>query len=143
MEEIKIIYQSLDDRLNFMKGLVRISRADSKFTSEEESFFINAANSFELPKNSIEELKIALNDKNLQLPVFLSSKKQKLFFFKEALQICYIDGEVTDSERIEINQLGIDLSVNQREIDAIEAWVMEGMDWVKRGSQLLQELEDL
>lgn len=141
MVELKSMYPSVEDRLNFMKGLVRISRADSKITVEEETFFLSAANGLELPGDRILELQVALKDSSVPLPVALSTKKQALFLFKEALQLCHIDGEFTDTERAEVERLGAELSIAPSEIDAIEAWVLEGMDWTKRGNQLLQELE--
>lgn len=140
MNELKVVYPKNEDRVNFMRGLVRVSRADSVITVEEESFFINAAKGLEISESDISSLQIALSNPSQDLPVCMPFKQQSLFLIREALQLCYVDGHFSDTERLEVEKLGVELGIDTQEIDCMESWVLEGMDWVKRGEEMLQEL---
>lgn len=141
MGAIQEIYPTLDERVNFMKGLVRVSRADSKITEEEAMFFINAASNLELSETQISFLKSALHDQSMSLPMDKQTKKQSLFLIKEAIQLCFVDGHFSDSERAELGKIGAELSISSDEISSIEMWVREGIEWVKRGDELISILE--
>lgn len=140
MFEIKLIYPSVEERLNFIRGLVRISRADTIITPEEEIFFENAALGLGLERAEVQKIHPALADRTIDVPVKFSTKRQALFFFKEAIQLCYVDKVFSDLERNEVMTLAKELGISSESIDSIEAWVLEGREWISRGEELINFL---
>lgn len=140
MSDLQTLYPTNEERLNFIKGLVRVARSDTKITSEEEIFFINASKSVGLEDSQIQDLKQALVDSSILLPLSFSNKEQSVFLLKEAIQLCFIDGHYAESEKEEIYHIAKDIDVPLSAVVALEEWVQEGMKWTQRGDALLMQL---
>lgn len=129
------------DRLNYLKGLIRLSVCNDDISIEEKQFYLEAAANMELDEGDMAELDKCWQSSG-DFPVTFSSKKVSLFFLQEAVQLCEIDGNYDEIEKREILKVGNELGLSTGEIRKIEAWVREGMEWKKRGEQLLDELAE-
>ena len=47
------LFQTNEAKMNFVKGLIRISKADGEISPEEQIFFIDAARGLGIPENDI------------------------------------------------------------------------------------------
>ena len=47
------LFQTTEAKMNFVKGLIRISKADGEISPEEQTFFIDAARGLGIPENDI------------------------------------------------------------------------------------------
>ena len=47
------LFQTTEAKMNFVKGLIRISKADGEISPEEQIFFIDAARGLGIPENDI------------------------------------------------------------------------------------------
>ena len=61
-----------------------------------------------------------------------------MFFFIQAIQLCWIDDSYTNSEKEEIQYLQEELGVNSDSVARIEEWVNEGIIWNSNGDLLLE-----
>lgn len=140
MLEINDILDTQQSKLSFMKGLIVIAQVDGKVDECEKKFFTNAMLELKLNNENISNLENVLNNLHniTDLNVAFDSRNQELFFFREAIQLCYIDGSYSKKERELIENIRTKTTVNKEDILKIENWVKEGIEWSKRGEKLLE-----
>jgi uncharacterized tellurite resistance protein B-like protein len=141
MLDIKRILNTKNSRTSFMKGLIYIAKADGKIDESEKQFFTNAMVALELSKEDINSLQEILNNKDNFINVTdlkFDSKKQKLFFFREVIQLCYIDQSYSEREKTLIENIRVKVGISKEDILKIEGWVKEGIEWSQRGEKLLE-----
>ena len=131
------VLDSRDAKLNFLKGCAMLATADGVVDEKEQAFFFNAAIGMNLPEEDLAVIGGWLNCEESPADIHFETKRQTLFFFKEALQLCYIDGDYADSEKATIAKLAELLGVSHKTIEIIERWVIDGIEWMKRGESLL------
>ena len=136
------VYQSENSRMNFMKGCVRLAKCDGVISAEEQQFFINAGTNLDLDNKNIQKLTSLMNNSEKKIPVNFENKRQSLFFFREGIQLCHVDGKYDDPEKKEIAAIAKELGIKSSEIKKLEKWVIDGMEWVKIGDKLLSDLEE-
>lgn len=129
------------DKLNYLKGLIRLTISNGDIAEEQKQFFVNAANGMELDDKDKAELNKCWSATEV-ISLEFSSKEVSLFFIQEAIQICVVDGVYDEIERNEIYQTGAELGINADSVNQLEKWVEEGIAWRKRGEQLLKELSE-
>lgn len=141
--DINEVYESVRERVTFLKGMIRLAKVDGKIANEERIFFRNVAIGFGISQNDMEYLEAAM-DENLDSKLFKSkftinfdNKKKCLFFLKEAIQLCYADGIYQKKEKKEIINIASEMGVSNDSVKAIEQWVQEGIEWQQKGIKLL------
>lgn len=131
------IYPNEKERVMFLKGLIRLSKADGQVSEEEREFFSDAAKGMGVSESSVQSLeRLFINNQKISLE--FRNKKQALFFFRDAIQLCYIDNDYSQAERDEVSQIAKELSISLENIRKIEDWVQKGMEWQAEGSTLLE-----
>ena len=131
------LFQTNEAKVNFVKGLIRISKADGVISPEEQAFFIDAARGLGISEEDIAMLPAVMNQKE-EIPLTFTSRGEVLCFLREALQLCMVDNEYSDAERKEIMGLAQAFSVEPERVHALEVWVQEGIEWKARGDKLLE-----
>ena len=141
--ELVQMYVTEEERVNFLKGMVRMARIDGVVEEEERAFFKNLLIALEISADNSAKLENAL-DANMEsaevksfLSVSFTTKKQAIFFLEEAIQLCYIDGIYHDKEKAEIRLLTNELNISTDTLDKVEKWVQEGIAWRAKGESLL------
>ena len=61
-----------------------------------------------------------------------------MFFIVQAVQLCWIDDDYVEVERIEMRTISNELNISLKSLEKVEAWVEEGMKWNKKGDELLK-----
>ena len=120
------LFQTNEAKMNFVKGLIRISKADGGISPEEQTFFIDAARGLGISEDA-------------EIPLAFASRSEVLCFLREALQLCMVDDEYSDAERKEIMELAQAFSIEPERVHALETWVQEGIEWKARGDKLLED----
>ena len=134
---IKDVINSEDSRINYLRGLIRIAKCDNKKTADEEDYICKIA---KIAGASYSELWKAEDDQADEntAEIYFGTKQEKLLFLMQALYLCWIDDEYSDAERKEIIAIGDELGITQFELDEVESWVKQGIDWMKAGAELLK-----
>ena len=134
------LYQTQEDKIMFMHGLIRLAKADGIIDETELDYFKQASYNMGIEPDAVEQLYVELTTDNVELDykeMSFDSKKKSLFFLREAIQLCYIDSEYSEEEQLEIRNIANELDISFDAIDKIEAWVLRGFEWQKEGELLL------
>ena len=134
--QIKEILKTKSSRDNFLKGLIRIAKCDNNLDQNEMIFYQQAAVSLELEQKELERINGYWEDD--ELDIVFDTNKEKMFFFIQAIQLCCIDNHYDESEKQEIRKIAKEVSISLNAIEAVEAWVQEGIQWNHRGDGLLK-----
>lgn len=135
--DINSILTTREAKINFLKGLIRIAKNDGITDERELVFYRQAALAIGLDEKDQEELDQAWEQEG-KIEVSFEASKEKMFFFIQAVQLCWVDGEYVKAERDEIREIAKELCVNEEVIEEIEAWAYEGIVWNKKGEKLLE-----
>lgn len=134
--DVNAILSTNEAKVNFLLGLVRVANSDGIQDLKELQFYQQTASVLGLTTEEIERINKAWNNPS-SIEITFETGEQKMFFFVEAIQLCWIDGVYTDPERNEINKLAEELGISSSALNNVEDWVLEGMEWNKRGDSLL------
>ncbi|MDE8689745.1 TerB family tellurite resistance protein [Faecalibacterium sp. DFI.5.82] len=132
------LFQTTEAKMNFVKGLIRISKADGVISPEEQTFFIDAARGLGIPENDIAILPTVMTQTEEILLTF-ASRQEALCFLREALQLCMVDNNYSESEQKEIMKLAKEFGVELERVHALEKWVQDGIEWKKQGDMLVED----
>lgn len=135
MEILKIL-STEEEKQNFLIGLVFLSKLDGVVDENEKIFFANAGASLALSEESIRKVNESWDA--LEMPTLkFNTKKGKLFFLREAMQLSFVDGSYNDKEKKFLEGLVKEFDLNLDELKAIEDWVQKGMEWKALGERLI------
>lgn len=134
---INEILKTEKSRKNFLKGLIALSKADGSVEESEKGFFAGAAASLQLSIESQQEVNLSWSEEVGPYLEF-DNKREKLFFFIQAIQLCTIDNSYSDKEREFVYTLASNLDISREAIKKIEEWVSEGIQWQIKGESLLE-----
>ena len=141
--ELTEMYRTEEDRVNFLKGIIRLARVDGVVEDSERVFFGNLLVALAIsPENAamltrILDADLTAEETKDSLRISFAEKPQAIFFIEEAVQLCCIDGNYHEKERAEMHTLARELGVSLSLLEQIEEWVQEGMAWQARGEAFL------
>lgn len=122
---------------NFLLGLIRVAKADGKVNSEEYAYFTSFGLHIGLNQDAVDEISWWWG-KSQKPQISFETRREALYFIREAIQLCHVDQKYTESEQREIYAIAEELGIEKAAVEPIEAWVAEGMDWNARGDALLE-----
>ena len=134
---VQEILTTKEARFNLLAGLIRLAKCDEIVADSEWLFYQHAANSFELEPMHIERLSAFWNSEEF-INVKFETRKEKIFFFIQAIQLCWVDKEYADIEKIEIRKLADEMGLELQVIEAVEKWVYEGIVWNLKSKELME-----
>ena len=132
------LFQTTEAKMNFVKGLIHISKADGVISPEEQTFFIDAARGLGIPEDDIAVLPAVMTQTE-EIPLTFASRQEALCFLREALQLCMVDNDYSESEQKEIMKLAKEFGVEPERVYALEKWVQDGIEWKKQGDILVED----
>lgn len=135
MNAIDILHTE-ESKLNFIKGLIRLAKADGIIDSNEIVFYKQVAVGLGMSNNSINEIEYFHNTDE-KICFSFSSNEEKMFFIIQAVQLCWMDNEYVDSERQEMRSICKELGISEEALIQVEKWVQQGVEWNKSGDKLL------
>ena len=134
---IQEVLLTKEARFNLLAGLIRLARCDEFIEQSELAFFQQAAISLELEPTYLERIDVCWNTKE-HIDIKFETRKEKIFFFIQAIQLCWIDKEYGEKERKEVRMIAKELDLEMEVILAIEQWVYDGIVWNRQSDKLLE-----
>lgn len=134
--DINEILTTRASKINFLKGLIRLAKCDGNLDEEEFKFYQQAAYSMQLNDEDVEELNKTWN-RSEKISLTFASSKEKMFFLIQAVQLCWVDNEYTEIEKKEMQVIAEELGIDRQALKKVEEWVYEGVEWNRRGEELL------
>lgn len=144
MIDIFDILNSEKARICFIKGLINLSKAQemsqgqTNISDEELGMLRNSMAALKIPEDVQINLEQSIYSKENIVDIEFDSKRQALFFLREGLQICYVEGNYYDAEKAMIKAISHRLGVSDDSLKQLEAWALEGIEWSRRGDKLLE-----
>ena len=136
---MKAVFETPEDKVNYLKGLIRVAKCNGVVEPEEMEYFSFISKGFELDPGTEAYLQ-SLWSSEEKISICFSSRYHAAFFMQEAYQLCIVDGIFDDQEKQEIRCIGEELGILKEDQERIYSWIMEGMDWKKRGEELVSEI---
>jgi uncharacterized tellurite resistance protein B-like protein len=130
------ILDSEESKENFMRGIIELAKV-AGIENSEIYFFHQAMQSLNLSEEVQQRLEGLLYTKSVDVELKFEDKRQGLFFLREGIQLCYVDGHYQEEERLLIRKMANQLNISSEALERIENWVLEGLKWSDRGDQLL------
>ena len=127
------------EKVEFVKGIIRLAKVDQKIALEEKSFLDELVVRIGLDSKYIPEFRKLLFSKDdlSTIKVSFDNKKKSILFLKEAIQLCKVDGEYHEKEKAEIDKIAKEMGVSANAVKEIEDWADKGIQWQKDGIKLL------
>lgn len=130
------ILTTREAKMCYLKGLAMISMCNGDVAEEEINYFNYAAQALQLDETDTNELNNMFVKKE-KVGLKFEQKEQSLFFLREAIQLCFVDGSYNEAERAIIMEFAENMGVSVDSVLKMEAWVKEGIDWAEKGDSLL------
>lgn len=127
------------EKVEFVKGIIRLAKVDQKIALEEKSFLDELVVRIGLDSKYIPEFRKLLFSKDdlSTIKVSFDNKKKSILFLREAIQLCKVDGEYHEKEKAEIDKIAKEMGVSANAVKEIEDWADKGIQWQKDGIKLL------
>jgi hypothetical protein len=77
-----------------------------------------------------------------ELVAVFESPASRVIALQELFRLSHLDGWFADNEQSTLLEVGAMMQVPMELMQKIERWVLEGLDWVNRGDDLLDEAEE-
>lgn len=135
--DIKKILQTKKSRISFLKGLIRLANADGVVDESEFVFYRQAAIALELDEEEIIALE-KVKGEGHEIMLDFGTDREKMFFLIQAVQLCWVDNNYSDSEQEELRNICREIAISEESLKVVEAWAQEGVEWNKRGEALLE-----
>lgn len=134
--DVNKILNDQQSKMSFLRGLIRVAKCDNNVDPNEKVYFMQVCQNFGLDDEAQNEISEAW-ETNKKIIFNFERNEQKMFFFIQAIQLCWIDDSYDELERKEIRNIADELGITELAIEKVEAWVLEGMEWNKRANDLL------
>ncbi len=139
--EIAKILDSQTAKYNFIKGLFCLAIADGQIDDTERTFFLTAASQLGMQAEPFEQLSALLNSGNADhAEIRFNTRQQAVFFVREALQLCYVDGSYGKKEREVLEAISANCGLEGSLLASMEEWVMAGIRWRAAGEKFMEEV---
>ena len=144
MINILEVLDSENSRINFIKGLSNLSKAQeiregsNSISNEELELLRNSMIVLNLDEKVRHDLEALIYSNENKIEIHFDSKKQALFFLREGLQICYVEGQYHEAEKEMMREMALKLDVSEGKLEQLEKWVLEGLEWSERGDKILE-----
>lgn len=135
--KIEEILVTNNAKSNFLKGLIRVAKSDGVVDKDEFAFFQQAAQGLGLEKQDIDNLENCWKaDEKIEF--MFNTSKEKMFFFIQAIQLCWVDDNYTEVEKQEMRSIANELGISFTALETVEKWAYEGIVWNKKSNDLLE-----
>lgn len=117
--------------------LVVLAKSDGQIQEAEEEILAMYADLVEVDPATLR------GDAPLEdLVAVFESPASRVIALQELFRLSHLDGWFADNEQSTLLEVGAMMQVPMELLQKIERWVLEGLDWVNRGDDLLDEAEE-
>lgn len=132
---------SEEQKIAFLAAFAKLAAADGKVDDGEKDFIRDAALTYGLPENRVEEIwKNRSLSELLNLVKIIDNRQAALLLIKEMCFLAHADEKLSDNETLLIGQIGEALGVDLDKIQQISNWVIDRIIWLERGKLIFEEV---
>ena len=135
MVKTEEVFVTTAAKVNFLKALIRLAKADGKVSEKERIFFIQAAQQLEVESQAEKEVDAAWNADRIE--VSFETSREKMMALIQLYQISKADEEVAQSELSEIAAIAREMGISGEAAKAVDDWFRDGLAWANRMDMLL------
>lgn len=130
---------SENEKVAFVKGLIRLAKVDQRIALEERKFLDEIVVKIGLDSKYLPGFRELLESKDdlSAIKVSFDKKEKSILFLREAIQLCKVDGEYHEKEKAEIDKIAKEMGISDNTVIKIEDWADRGIQWQKEGFDLL------
>lgn len=126
---------SNQQRLMLMELLVAMAKVDGRIVTLENEVIEDYANLLEVPLDEVSgDFSIA------ELAPYFDTPASRVTAIQELCRLARLDGDFAAEERDAILEVAGLMGVPESLVSRIDAWVVEGMQWVAQGEDLISAL---
>jgi len=128
------------DRTVFIKIMAYLAQVDNEVSLEEKQFIDDLIFAWKLDEESIKEIYEIL-EKGSSIDSLLgeiNEKKTGYLLIQELITLAHIDGNYGKEEKTAIIRIAFQLNVSPSRVEKLEQWVLDGLEWRKRGIELIK-----
>lgn len=130
-----------DERVAFLKVLVRLAKVDGNFDSGEKDFIKNLGMIFQVPSSRYDEIKNVSNDEDVIKAVkVIRSRKTALELIKEMCLLANFDSDLSDKETMLIGKVGQAMGIELEKIEQISQWIIDRIIWLEEGKIIFEKV---
>ena len=130
-----------DERVAFLKVLVRLAKVDGNVDSGEKEFIKNLGMIFQVPSDRYDEIKNVGNDEDVINAVkVIRNRKTALELIKEMCLLANSDSDLSDKETLLIGKVGQAMGVELEKIEQISQWVIDRIIWLEEGKIIFEKV---
>lgn len=130
-----------DERVAFLKVLVRLAKTDGNIDSGEKDFIANLGMIFQVPASRYDEIKNVGDDEEVVKAVkAIRSRRTALELIKEMCLLANSDSDLSDKETLLIGKVGQAMGVELEKIEQISQWVIDRIIWLEEGKIIFERV---
>ncbi len=130
-----------DERVAFLKVLVRLAKVDGNVDSGEKEFIKNLGMIFQVPANRYDEIKNVGDDEDVINAVkVIRNRRTALELIKEMCLLANSDSDLSDKETLLIGKVGQAMGVELEKIEQISQWVIDRIIWLEEGKIIFEKV---
>lgn len=133
---------SIDEKILFLRLIIKIISEDGKIDSYERQFIRNLAKQYQIPAEYSEQIN-APSDFNELVEQAQNSldRKKSLYLIKELLAVANTDNEFSEDEVDFVVKISEKLGIESDKVVELNQLVLDRLNWLKRYHKAL-EIDD-
>ena len=130
---------SIDEKILFLRLIIKIISEDGKIDSYERQFIRNLAKQYQIPAEYSEQIN-APSDFNELVEQAQNSldRKKSLYLIKELLAVANTDNEFSEDEVDFVVKISEKLGIESDKVVELNQLVLDRLNWLKRYRQALE-----
>ncbi len=143
LEQDMRIISELDEnqKLAFLTAFAKVAGADGCVDGEEKEFVRDAALSYGVPEQRLDEIwKDCPEEKLIEKVKLINNRKAAMLLVKEMCMLAHSDDELSDAETLLIGRIGEAMGLTPEKIQQISNWVIDRIIWLERGKLIFEEV---
>ena len=132
---------SEEDRVTFIKVMLRLARADGTVDEGEKKFIIELAKAFGVPAARAAEIKLMKSDDEIvEESKKIKNRRVAMELIKEMCMLANSDGDLSDRETLLIGRVGQAMGLELEKIEQISQWVIDRIVWLEEGKVIFEKV---
>lgn len=129
-----------EDKLIFVKTLVRLADADGNIDEGEKEFITKLFKVFGLSETLADEIKATTDEEVIKLTANISSRQVAMELIKEMCMLANSDGDLSDREIVFIGKVGLAMNLELEKVEQISQWVIDRIVWLEKGKIIFEKI---
>ena len=129
---------SLDEKLIFLRMIIRLIGKDGRIDDAERSFMKELAREYQIPREYSAQINQQISEENLLKEAQKLDRKKSLYLIKELLTVANSDEDLDDSEIDFVIKVSKFLNIEDEKVAELNQLVLDEMSLSERCYQALE-----